>query len=147
MKKIYLFALLFLVFISCKLKEIEITIDVDPSFVIGKWVSTNVVKYKNNDGSWKNWEERSGSSTLSIYEFKSEGSFIRDGKPGGNCCCCSGGDRYSISKNVITFTSTLGKCPAMDCGGFCNNWRIEKIDADTLILNECFVKNKYVRKQ
>jgi hypothetical protein len=148
MKKIHFFALLFSIFISCKSKEVEIIIDVDPSLVIGKWVSTNIVKYKNNDGSWKNWEQIDDSSALSIYEFKNEGSFIRDGKPGGDCCCCSGGDRYSISKNVISFTSTLGKCVAMDCGEpFCDRWKIEKIDVDTLILNECFVKNKYVRKK
>jgi hypothetical protein len=139
MKKSPLFILIFLILISCKSSEI------DPTSIIGKWEFTGITQYNKFDGTFSPWRVNPTFVAVpnSFWEFTKDGYFFRNGKPGAECC--SGGNKYSVSGNKISFTETLG-CPNVSCLA-CGGWQIEKIDVDTLILDECYGKNKYVRKK
>ena len=122
--------------ISCKSN------DINPSDLIGKWEFTGITQNQNTDGNWTPW--RVNQTLLkpipSIYEFTSNGNFLRDGQPGG--ACCASGNKYSVSENKIIFEERP-ICPTVKCALY--DWTIIEIKNDTLILEEYNTRNKYIR--
>jgi hypothetical protein len=139
MKKSPLFILIFLMLFSCKSSEI------DPTSIVGKWAFTGITQSQNADGTWTPWHVNQifciRACYPDSYEFTSDGRYLTDGKPGASCCYA--GNKYSLYRNMITFSELLN-CPTVKCVK-CDFWVIDKVDADTLILNQCYFKNKYVR--
>jgi hypothetical protein len=125
--------------ITCTSKEI------DPTSIVGKWEYTGITQYNKFDGTYSPWRVNPTFVAVpnSFWEFTKDGYFFRNGKSGAECC--SGGNKYSILGDKISFTETLN-CPNVSCLA-CSIWKIEKIGIDTLILDECYAKNKYVRVQ
>jgi hypothetical protein len=116
--------------------------DIDPTSIVGKWSPTYITQTKNADGTWESFHKINTFVALPVYEFTSDGRFLRDGKDGADCC--TSGSKYSITNNIITFTERQ-ICPTIKCIS-CDNWAIVEIKNDTLILEECArVRNKYVR--
>lgn len=134
MKLTTLFVALFL--IACTSKE-----DIAPASVVGKWAPTYITQTRQADGTFDAWHRINTFAPLPVYEFTSDGRFLKDGKSGASCCLSGSG--YNISGNSITFTETLN-CPNVDCKP-CLNWKVDTIKGDTLILDECFTRNKYTR--
>jgi hypothetical protein len=137
MKKSPLFIFIFLMIISCKSSEI------DPTSIVGKWAFTGITQSNKFDGTFGPWRVNPTFVAVpnSFWEFTKDGCFFRNDKPGAECC--SGGNKYNVSGKKISFTETLA-CPNVNCLA-CSGWQIEKVDADTLILDQCYGKNKYVR--
>ena len=77
---------------------------------------------------------------LPVYEFTSNGNFLRDGQPSG--ACCASGNKYSVSENKIIFDDRP-ICPLVKCALY--DWAIIEIKGDTLILEEYNARSKYVR--
>ncbi len=138
MKAIKILFLTFLIIISCK------SVELDPTSIVGKWKFTGITKYRNTGGTFGDWNIDKTYSDGSIFEYTSGGRFLKNGKSGAECCTF--GDKYSLSGNKISFTefSRSDYCASVSCYN-CSDIIIEKIDADSLILSECYRKNKYVR--
>ncbi len=136
MKLLTLFILLLV--IACNSKDsIMPTTD-----IVGKWSPTYITQTKNVDGTWEPFHTINTLMALPVYEFTSDGRFLRDGKDGADCC--TSGSKYSITNNIITFTERQ-TCPTVRCMS-CENWTVIEIKNDTLILEECArVRNKFVR--
>lgn len=138
MKSITILLFLLLVITSCK------SVELDPTNIVGKWKFTDIYQSKSSSGNFGNWQKSITISGNPILEFTKNGYFLKDGKPGAECCTF--GDKYNLSGNKISFTelSRSPSCKLINCYN-CVEVIIEKIDADSLILNECYLKNKYVR--
>ena len=134
MKLTTLMILLFL--ISCTSKE-----DINPNSIVGKWSPTYITQTKQADGTFSPWYTINTLVALPVYEFTNDGRFLMDGKSGETCC--SSGSKYSVSENKIYFTERA-ICPTVKCA-LCDYWSIIEIKGDTLILDECFSRNKYAR--
>jgi hypothetical protein len=128
--------IMFLLLIACTSKE-----EIVPNTIIGKWAPTYITQTKQADGTFDAWHTINTLVALPIYEFTSDGRFLRDGKPGETCC--SSGNKYSVSGSKINFTE-LSVCPNVKCA-LCEYWSIIEIKGDTLILDECFARNKYIK--
>ncbi len=115
--------------------------DVTPTTIVSKWSPTYITQNKQADGTFDAWHRINTLVALPVYEFTSDGLFLRDGKPGADCC--SAGNKYGITDGKILFTERL-ICPTVLCLP-CGNWTIDKLEGDTLILNECYARNKYVK--
>jgi hypothetical protein len=124
-----------LLLIACTSKE-----DIAPTTIVGKWAPTYITQTKNADGTFDAWHTINTLVALPVYEFTSDGRFLRDGQPGG--ACCSSGNKYSLSGNKIIFDERP-ICPTVKCA-LCD-WTIIEIKSDTLILEECNVRNKYLK--
>jgi hypothetical protein len=110
--------------------------------IVGKWSPTYITQTKNAAGNWEPFYTINTSVALPVYEFTSDGRFLRDGKDGADCC--TSGSKYTIVNDKITFTERQ-ICPTVKCI-LCENWAIIEIKNDTLILEECArVRNKFVR--
>jgi hypothetical protein len=110
--------------------------------IVGKWSPTYTTQTKNADGNWEPFYIINTLVALPVYEFTSDGRFLRDGKDGADCC--TSGNKYTIANNIITFTERQ-ICPTVKCI-LCENWAVIEIKNDTLILEECArVRNKFVR--
>jgi hypothetical protein len=138
MKSIAVIFLTILVVISCK------SIELDPSNIVGKWRFSGITQYRSSVGTFGDWKIDKTYTNGSILEYTSDGRFLKDGKPGADCCTF--GDKYSLSGNKISFTelSRSVYCASVNCYD-CSTLTIEKINADSLILEVCYFKNKYVR--
>ena len=135
MKNIALTILTVLSVIACKT-------DIAPNVIVGKWLPTYITQTKNTDGTWEPFHKINTLVALPVYEFTSDGRFLRDGKDGADYC--TSGNKYTIVDNKITFTERQ-TCPTVKCIS-CENWTIIEIKNDTLILEECErVRNKFVR--
>ena len=142
MKKFFvIFAFFFIWIFSCNTKE-----DIEPTqtTLVGKWTATGRMQSQNADGTWSDWYvlETFAAVPVSIWEFTSDGRFLRDGKAGAECCFA--GNKYSVSGNEISFTDLAKPCMGIFCIN-CKNWSYKLPDADTLILDECYVKKEYYR--
>jgi hypothetical protein len=122
--------------IACSSKE-----EIAPATIVGKWAPTYITQTKQAGGTFGAWYTINTLVALPVYEFTNDGRFLMDGKPGETCC--SSGSKYSVSDNKINFTERT-ICPNVKCA-LCENWSIIEIKGDTLILDECFLRNKYVR--
>lgn len=110
--------------------------------IVSKWSPIYFTQTKNADGKWEPFIRINTLVALPVYEFTSDGRFLRDGKEGADCC--TSGNKYTILDNKITFTERQ-TCPTVKCVS-CDNWAIIEIKNDTLILEECErVRNKFVR--
>ena len=139
MKKISLITLTVIVFIACTSKESITPVSTD---IIGKWSPTYFTQTKKTDGTWEAFYQITTFIALPVYEFTSDGRFLRDGKDGADCC--TSGSKFTVVDNKITFMDFL-ICPTVKCIN-CGNWAIIEIKNDTLILEECGrVRNKFVR--
>jgi len=140
--KILAISFLFLLFLgSCKSNEETI----DPTGIVGKWQTTGITQSMNQDGSWGEWHINPtfAAVTPSIWQFASNGNFLIDGKPGGDCCFA--GNKYTVSDDKkITFTELKPICPEVYCVR-CSDWDYGKAGNDTLILRQCATRNKLVR--
>ena len=137
MKLLTLFTLLLLM--ACTSKE---SITPSNASIVGKWSPTYFTSTKNADGMWEPFHKINTFVALPVYEFTSDGRFLRDGKDGADCC--TSGGKYTIVDNKITFTERQ-TCPTVKCIS-CDNWAIIEIKNDTLILEECArVRNKFVK--
>jgi hypothetical protein len=125
-----------LLLIACKSKE-----DIAPTTIVGKWAPTYISQNRQADGTFSAWYTINTFAALPVYEFTSDGRFLIDGKSGESCC--SSGSKYSVSENKINFTERA-ICPNVKCP-ICENWSIVEIKGDTLILDECFTRNKYTK--
>jgi hypothetical protein len=125
---------------SCKTKK-----DIEPkTALVGKWVATGEMQSQNADGTWSDWYELEilTAVPVSIWEFTSDGRFLRDGKAGASCCFA--GDKYKTEGNELIFSELASPC----INGFClicKNWSFNLGDKDTLTLTQCTIRNKYSR--
>jgi hypothetical protein len=133
MKLTTLFIALFL--IACTSKE-----DITPASIVGKWSPTYITQTRQADGTFDAWHRINTFALLPVYEFTSDGRFLKDGKPGGECCLS--GSKYSVSSNNIIFDDRP-ICPTVKCASY--DWAIIEIKGDTLTLDEFRTRNKYVR--
>jgi hypothetical protein len=124
-----------LLLIACTSKE-----DIVPNTIVGKWAPTYITQTKNADGSFDAWHTINTFVALPVYEFTSDGRFLRDGQPGG--VCCASGNKYSVLGNKIIFDERP-ICPTVKCA-LCD-WIIIEIKSDTLILEECNTRNKFTK--
>jgi hypothetical protein len=125
-----------LLFTACSSKE-----DIAPTNIVGKWAPTYITQTKQADGTFDAWHTINTFVALPVYEFTIDGRFLRDGQPGETCC--SSGNKYNVSENKINFEER-SICPNVKCA-LCEYWSIIEIKGDTLILDECFTRNKYVK--
>ena len=139
MKLISLFILLLL--IACTSKE---SITLTSTDIVGKWSPTYFTSTKNADGTWEPFHKINTLMALPVYEFTSDGKFLKDGKDGATVCFS--GSKYKVSTdNKITFTERHPSEILADCLP-CENWAIIEVDNESLILEECGrVQNKFVR--
>jgi len=141
MKAIAIFISILLV--ACTSKEDSLTIlDVVNINIVGKWAPTYLTQTKNADGTFGEWHQINTFVALPVYEFTNDGQFLTDGKPGANCCFA--GNKYSVAVNKISFTEAI-YCPNAICVNCPASWTITEIKGDTLILEECTTRNKYVK--
>ena len=138
MKTITSIILVITLFIACTSKESITPISTN---IIGKWSPTYFTQSKKADGTWEAFYQITTLVALPVYEFTSDGKFLKDGRSGASCCYS--GSNYSISDSNILFTGLL-VCPGVKCPS-CAGWKIQEIKGDTLILEECSARNKYVR--
>lgn len=110
--------------------------------IVGKWAPTYFTQTKNADGTFGEWHRINTFVALPVYEFTSDGQFLTDGKPAANCCFA--GNKYSVAVNKISFTETKN-CPEALCMACPSSWTISEIKGDTLILEECMARNKFVK--
>jgi hypothetical protein len=129
MKSIIIVCFTFLVITSCK------SIEINPTDIIGKWQPQYFIPYNSKDDTRGKAFPIDSLSKNYIIEFTNDNKFLINGKPGGSCC--SAGDKYSISGNEINFSElSLRGCQNVFCAN-CSKWTIEKLDSETLILEEC----------
>ncbi len=128
-----------MILVACKSKE-----EIDPNSLVNKWVATGQIQSKNADGTWSDWYELEilTAVPVSIWEFTSDGRFLRDGKDGGTCCFA--GNKYSVMGNKITFTELPPPCPNVFCVA-CTDWSFNLSNKDTLTITQCTIRNKYSR--
>lgn len=124
-----------LLLIACSSKE-----DIAPAKIVGKWAPTYITQTKQADGTLGAWYTINTLVALPVYEFRSDGQFLRDGQPGGTCC--ASGNKYSVSENKIIFDERP-VCPTVKCALY--DWTIIEIKKDTLILEEYNTRSKYVK--
>jgi hypothetical protein len=138
MKSILLSIIILWFITSCK------SVELDPTNIVGKWKFTGIYQSRRSGGNFGDWQKSITISGNPILEFTNNGYFLKDGKSGAECCTF--GDKYSLSGNKISFIelSQSASCGLVNCYN-CVDVIIEKVDADSLILNECYHKNKYVR--
>ena len=141
MKKISLITLTVIVFIACTSKESITPASTD---IVGKWSPTYFTQNRLADGSWEPFYKINTLVALPVYEFTSDGRFLKDGKDGASVCLSGG--KYTVSTdNKITFTQRSPAEANTNCLP-CDNWAIIEIKNDALILEECGrVRNKFVR--
>ncbi|MBA4853594.1 hypothetical protein [Emticicia sp. BO119] len=137
MRKLYNGIVIVLFFFACEAKIII------PEKLIGKWNPTYYIQNKTPDGNWGSWIIINTLVPLPTIEFSAKGRFLTDGKDGAECCYA--GNRFSVSNNIITFTDTKS-CPQMSCTN-CFQWLIQRLDSDTLVLEVCKTRSKYVRAE
>jgi hypothetical protein len=135
MKPLYTLLGIVLFFIAC---EADIII---PEKLLGKWDPTYQIQTKTSDGNWGPWTIINTLVPLPTIEFTPKGRFLTDGKDGGDCCYA--GNKFTVSNNIITF-SDIKSCPQMSCSN-CIQWGIQRLDSDTLVLEACNTRSKYVR--
>ena len=141
MKSLYRCIFLLLILASCNIKE---DIELTQTSLVGKWTATGRIQSRNADGTWSDWYvlQTFAAEPVSIWEFTSDGRFLRDGKAGGGCCL--GGNKYKIEGNELIFSDF----PKQFCVAYCincRNWSYELTDSNTLILNDCHTKKEYHR--
>lgn len=124
-----------LIFVACESKLIA------PEKLVGVWWPTYQMQTKESNGKWGPWTTINTLVALPNMEFTIEGRFLRDGKDGADCC--TAGNKYAVSENIITFSETKS-CPQVSCAN-CNDWKIVNLNDDTLILEVCSSRSKYVR--
>jgi hypothetical protein len=111
--------------------------------IVGKWSPTYFTQSKNANGTWEPFHKINTFVALPVYEFTSDGRFLRDGKPGA--LICTSGSKYKVSGDKITFTERDPGEVSVDCIP-CENWAIVEVNSESLILEECArVRNKFVR--
>ena len=123
--------------IACTSKE-----DIAPQSIVGKWAPTYITQTRQADGTFDAWHTINTFVALPVLEFTSDGRFLRDGQPGG--ACCSSGNKYSVSGDKIIFDD-MPFCANVLCIACPTGWIINEIKGDTLILETCNVRNKYVK--
>jgi hypothetical protein len=129
-----------MLFIACTSKEADFT--PISNAIVGKWSPTYITQSRKADGTWEPFVVINTFVALPIYEFTSDGRFLRDGKDGADCC--TSGSKFSVVDKVITFTERQS-CPTVKCPP-CNNWQVIEIKNDTLLLEECErVRSKFVK--
>ncbi|MFD2520450.1 hypothetical protein [Emticicia soli] len=131
---ICIFGLTFLLF-ACDSSKIK------PKEIIGEWANAYQIQTKNADGKWGPWSYVTIYVALPNIEFTRDGKFLRGGQPGADCC--SAGNLYTISNNVIKFSDFLS-CPQVRCMD-CHEWTINTLKDDTLILESCNTRTKYIK--
>ena len=137
MRKSPFFILLFIALIACKSN------DINPSDIIGKWDFTGLTQSQNADGSWTLWRVNPTllKAISSVFQFTNEGNFLINGKSGANCC--DSGNKYRVVNNEIIFSDFL-ICSTVKCGKP-QNWIVNEIKGDTLILEMYSIRNKLVK--
>jgi hypothetical protein len=137
MKKIYFAFGIVITLIACKSDAIV------PEKLIGEWNPAYQIQYKTSDGIWGSWTTFNTFAALPPIEFTAKGNFLRDGKPGAECC--TAGNKFTVSSNTIIF-SDLMSCPQMSCLPI-SKWEIQRLDADTLVVEMASTRSKYSRSK
>ncbi len=130
-----------MLFIACTSKQ---SITPTSTDIVGKWSPTYFTQNRLADGTWEPFHQINTLIALPVYEFTSDGRFLKDGKDGATVCFS--GSKYKVSSdNKITFTERHPDEAKTNCIG-CENWAVIEIKNETLILEECGrVRNKFVR--
>ncbi len=129
-----------LLLIACTSKE-----DIAPTTIVGKWAPTYITQTKQADGTFDAWHTIYTLVALPVYEFTSDGRFLKDGKSGADACNIAGNKYHlSTSGKEILFSEFLDSKTVPACIA-CNGWKFEFIKGDTLILDECYSRNKYIK--
>ncbi len=129
MKSITILFFTILAIISCK------SVELNPNDIVGKWKPSLYIPYNSNNNTWGKAFPIDSLSRTQIIEFSSESKFLINGKSGGSCC--NAGNKYTISVNEISFSDLNFNCLATQYCYNCAKWTIEKLDDETLILEEC----------
>ena len=128
-----------LLLIACTSKDIA------PTEIVGKWAPTYITQTKQADGSFDAWHTINTFVALPVYEFTNDGRFLKDGKPGADDCNITGNKyRIPVFGKEILFSQFLDSKTVPACIAF-SGWKFEFIKGDTLILDECYARNKYIR--
>jgi hypothetical protein len=139
MKTITILFFTILVVMSCKSKDMHLiptdnALQTNP-LLLSKWQPQYYIPYNSNDNTWGKAKAVDSLSKTFIIEFTKDSQFLINGKPGGGCCYA--GDKYSAIENEISFPEPSYKgCQSAYCRN-CGKWAIEKVDEQTLILEEC----------
>jgi hypothetical protein len=120
---------------ACTSKE-----DIAPATIVGKWAPTYITQTKQADGTFDAWHTINTFVALPVYEFTSDGRFLRDGQPGGQCCLS--GNKYNVAGSKITFDD-LPICPTIKCALY--GWTIIDVTSESLILEENNTRSKYIK--
>lgn len=141
MKALSLVTLAILFLFACKSTD-----SIDPQTgIIGKWTPSYIRQTRMLNGSWREWQQINTLVALPVYEFTSDGRFLRDGKPGASIC--TSGSRYKVSGDKITFTERDPGEISADCIP-CENWTVYTLTETLLILEECgVVRNQFVKQK
>ena len=87
----------------------------------------------------------SGYRVFDLYEFRWDGRFFKDSKPG--VLICFSGNRYQVLDNKIIFSERDPDEALVNCID-CSKWEIIEIKNDTLVLQECeWIRKKFVRTE
>lgn len=114
---------------------------IKPKELVGEWANAYQMQTKRADGNWSGWSQFNTLTAIPNSEFTANGRYLREGKDGAECC--TAGNRYSVSGSTITFSDTQ-LCPHMSCRP-CTQWEIVSLNADSLVLEMCDVRNKFAR--
>ncbi|MFC0185464.1 hypothetical protein SAMN04515674_103249 [Pseudarcicella hirudinis] len=114
--------------------------DVKPNDLVAKWSHTYQLQSKNQDGTWGEWYTINTFMAIPPIEFTADGRILYDGKPSEACCTFR---NYQLNNKQIKLSNPVS-CPAVDCFS-CGDWSVNKLENDTLILETCNNRAKYVR--
>ncbi|MFD2520451.1 hypothetical protein [Emticicia soli] len=115
--------------------------NIEPKELVGEWAHTYQIQTKEANGNWSGWNHYNALVAIPNSEFTIDGRYMREGKEGAECC--TAGNKYAVAGTTITFSDTKS-CPQMSCRP-CNQWEIVSLNADSLILEMCDVRNKFAR--
>ncbi len=119
----------------------ESSAKVSTNQLVGKWNPTYMQKDKGADAKWTTINTLVALPTI---EFTADGNYLSDGKPGADCCGWIG-NKYTFKDNKITF-SDFKPCPNVLCIAIaCDGWTVQKIENDTLVVENCFNVTKFVK--
>lgn len=138
MKKIILF-IGFLAIVSCKKDAIKG--ETENESIVGKWNNSYQLKTKDADGKWSEWTQINTFVALPTLAFTSDGKILWDGKQINYCCTPR---EYVLKGNVLSYKSGSYNCELALCVKY-QNWIVEFVNQDTLVLDEFYTKVKYFR--
>ncbi len=135
-----LLILLFPLLFACE-KTITSSV-VSESAIVGTWSPTYLQSTKNANGVWSSFQRINTLVPLPEFEFKADGSFYSAGKAGA--ACCFAGNKYSLTNSKIVF-SEKATCSTTSTCQECSSWDLAFLPKDSLIIEQCTVRSKFIK--